>query len=579
MPDRIMFNMSRAALTMCVMYSGVALSEPPDAGAQQQQLQRELQRLKPEFVPAPPPARESAPSVPTDDGPTLMVTGFVLQGITLIPKDKADEALQPFTNRVLTFRQLEEAATSVAALYASFGRSARAVIPEQDVSEGIVRIDIIEAKAGDIIVDTLNGKSSRVSGAVIERFIRRNNPKGEPLSLSGLDRSIALINELPGMVVSGVLEAGDEAQETDVRLRSASTSLMTGNLAVSNAGSASTGHMQTFANLAVNSALGFGEQLVLDLIDSRGLLYGSARFEMPVGYSGWRTGLVLSRLDYETLRGFGSTIATGDATVVGVQSNFALERSVSSAKTLGFSFEKKNYQSAVSGTVFTDSEIYNLSASLSGLNRRPNLLFKWNVTASVGDLRLLNDNQATLDASGASTAGTFGKATFSAVASMPVRLIDDRTALTASVYGQLASKNLNSAEQFYLGGPYAIRAYPVAQGAGSQGVIASLNLSRQFGQSLNVGLFADAGVIQQYVSTWGTPSDPDAWKGLTRAANVYELYSGGITAAYAYRGLQLDATFAHRIGDNPLYNAAGKQLNVDNRYLRDQAWVRATLSF
>jgi hypothetical protein len=31
--------------------------------------------------------------------------------------------------------------------------------------------------------------------------------------------------------------------------------------------------------------------------------------------------------------------------------------------------------------------------------------------------------------------------------------------------------------------------------------------------------------------------------------------------------------------DNPLYNAAGKQLNVDSRYLRDQAWVRATLSF
>jgi hemolysin activation/secretion protein len=252
---------------------------------------------------------------------------------------------------------------------------------------------------------------------------------------------------------------------------------------------------------------------------------------------------------------------------------------VSSAKTLGFSLEKKNYESATSGTVFSESEIYNLSASLSGLNRRPNLSFKWNVTASVGDLRLLNDNQATLDASGASTAGSFGKATFSASASMPVRLIDDRTALTASVSGQLASKNLNSAEQFYLGGPYAIRAYPVAQGAGSQGLIASLSLSRQFGQSLSVGLFADAGVIQQYVSTWGTASDPDAWRGLTRAGNVYELYAGGITAAYVYKGLQLDATFAHRIGDNPLYNTAGKQLNVDNRYLRDQVWVRATLSF
>ena len=564
---------------MCLLYAGAALSEPIDAGAQQQQLQRELQRLKPETMPAPPPARERAPTPAADEGPTLMVTGFVVQGMTLIPQDKADEVLRPFTNRVLTFRQLEEAATGVAMLYAGIGRSARAIIPEQDVSGGIVRIDIVEAKAGDIILDPADGKSPRVANAVIERFIRRNNPKGEPLSLSGLDRSMALINELPGVAVSGALEAGDESQETDVRLRTASTGLMAGNLALTNAGSASTGRLQAIANLGLNGVLGIGDQVVLDLVDSRGLLYGSARFEMPMGYSGWRTGFVLSRLDYETLPGFSSTVVTGDATVFGIQSNYALERSASSAKTLGFSLDKKNYQSATAGTTSSDSEIYNLSASLSGLNRRPDLSFKWNVSATVGDLRLLNGAQAALDASGAETEGSFGKATFSAIASMPVRLIDDRTALTLSLSGQLASKNLNSAEQFYLGGPYGIRAYPVAQGAGSQGMIASLNLSRQFGQSLSVGVFADAGVIQQYVSTWGTPADPDAWRGLTRAGNVYELYAGGITAAYAYRGLQLEATLAHRIGDNPLYNAVGRQVNVDNHYLRDQLWVRAILAF
>jgi hypothetical protein len=41
----------------------------------------------------------------------------------------------------------------------------------------------------------------------------------------------------------------------------------------------------------------------------------------------------------------------------------------------------------------------------------------------------------------------------------------------------------------------------------------------------------------------------------------------------------LEATLAHRIGDNPLYNAAGRQVNVDNHYLRDQLWVRAILAF
>jgi len=41
----------------------------------------------------------------------------------------------------------------------------------------------------------------------------------------------------------------------------------------------------------------------------------------------------------------------------------------------------------------------------------------------------------------------------------------------------------------------------------------------------------------------------------------------------------VDGTLAYRIGDNPLRNSTGEQLNADNDYKKIQAWLRASYSF
>jgi hemolysin activation/secretion protein len=48
--------------------------------------------------------------------------------------------------------------------------------------------------------------------------------------------------------------------------------------------------------------------------------------------------------------------------------------------------------------------------------------------------------------------------------------------LYASFSGQRASKNLDSSEEFFLGGPNGVRAYPQGEGAGDEGWLSRLEL-------------------------------------------------------------------------------------------------------
>jgi hypothetical protein len=48
---------------------------------------------------------------------------------------------------------------------------------------------------------------------------------------------------------------------------------------------------------------------------------------------------------------------------------------------------------------------------------------------------------------------------------------------------------------------------------------------------------------------------------------------------YNCEKIQFQAALAFRIGNNPLYNQKGEQLNVSNQYEPVQAWAKATMFF
>lgn len=542
-----------------------------DAGALQQQLQREVERERPQSPPESLIKKQATPSKPKSGEQEIEVSSFKVTGITLITQEQAQEVLKPFSNRKLTFDQIKEAGAAVANLYTQMGRVAQATIPPQDVVNGQILIKMIEGKVGEVTIDLDKTAPSRLKSEVIQKFIFANNAPGSFIDLKGLERSLAILNETPGNEVSGELTQGSQEETSNIQVNAKDTGLLTGRVDASNYGASNTGVAQLTGSLSLNNPTGNGDQATVDVIGSEGSVFGQFKYGMPVGYDGWRVAAGVSALDYKSLSSFSSTITQGTAQTYGIYSTYALERSARANQTVVINFENKNYNNLTSGTQTSNYQINDLSLGINGNQFWDQSYLNWGATATAGHLSINNTNQANNDSNGAATQGYFGKLAFNGSITQPLPI--DKTNLSGSIYGQLANKNLNSAEQFYLGGPYGVRAYPVAQGGGAQGAIASVELNHTYPNQLQLGAFFDAGVVQQYKTTYPN------WQGQTNAGNTYPLYATGLLAKYQYEKVQLSAALAFRLGNNPLYNQSGQQLNVNNQYNTVQAWVKGSIYF
>ena len=547
-----------------------------NAGALQQNLQREIDKNRSAPVPEVSPKKQEPdikPQQATRD--TIFIKAIRVTGLTLISAEAAQAAVSKFLNKELTFEQIEEAGRAITELYTQIGRTATAVVPEQDVEDATIEIKIIEGKVGEIIIDNeTSGVRSRLKSNITKGFIAQGNAQGQPLSLDSLSRSALLLNELPGISASTELVKGQIDGTSDIRVTLNDSSVFTGRLDVSNYGSASTGKAQATGDFNVNNPLGIGDLATFDLIDSKGSTYSTLKYWLPIGYDGWRIGLGGSDLNYSSLPSFSTTLSNGGATVYGLYSTYALKRAEGSTQTLNFCLEQKKYANYTNSIESSHYRILNAISGVSGNRELGKDNISYALTATFGHLNIDNAQQLTTDqsATGAQTQGQFAKLNMNE--SYTKKLPIENTVLLLSFNGQLASKNLNSSEQMYLGGAYAVRAYPVSQGGGSQGYVGTVEITHTYPNQLQLGAFVDAGTIQQYKSNWST-----ILQGNTNAADTYSLYATGLTGKYSWAGWQLQAVFAYRVGQNPLYNSSGLQLNSDNQYRTIQSWIKGSYLF
>ena len=141
----------------------------------------------------------------------------------------------------------------------------------------------------------------------------------------------------------------------------------------------------------------------------------------------------------------------------------------------------------------------------------------------------------------------------------------------------MAEGNLDSSEKFSLGGPNALRAYPVGEASGDEGQLLSAELrctlpfAAQSGNLQLIG-FYDAGHI--LINKERYPGDLSTATG----RNDYWLLGAGAGLNYAYSGrFSVRGIWAHVIGDNPGRSIAGR--NSDGLNDRDRFWLQCMFSF
>ena len=200
---------------------------------------------------------------------------------------------------------------------------------------------------------------------------------------------------------------------------------------------------------------------------------------MPVWYYGTRLGVSHTKFDYTLGKNFSALRANGEGQVSSVYAFHPVIRTRNTNLILQAAYEKKKLVDRVDSTpTFVERSIDTRRFGLVGDFRDGVLsggLNSYSLNYTEGELKIGPATEAASDAAGTGlqTHGPFYK--FNLDARRLQRLSDNMNFLLA-VSSQKASKNLASAEKMSLGGPNAVRAYPIGENTGDSGTVVQSEL-------------------------------------------------------------------------------------------------------
>ena len=258
----------------------VVVPQPPTPG----QVQSGLPTQLPQPKEAPPPLSQSpvTPSGVAPGGPSFKVTGFVIEGNTVIPTDELQAQIASYLGKRMTLAELYDVADVLTRYYRAKGYGLADVAPPaQKITTGTVRLQVIEGRLGKI---TIQG-NTRTRTAVLEKRAAGLNP-GDVYTDAAAERAALLMNDLPGVNAHGILSQGAEFGTSDLLFKINETGY-SGDVSLDDYGRAVLGRWRLNADVNINSFTGGGDQLSAGITHSEGNLlnFGKLGYLFPTGVS------------------------------------------------------------------------------------------------------------------------------------------------------------------------------------------------------------------------------------------------------------------------------------------------------
>jgi hemolysin activation/secretion protein len=549
-----------------------------DAGDQLNQIERNQKKKEP--LKAPPRIEEEKDTPkPKPQGATFKVGSFSFEGNKLISSNDLQVFLKEYLNHEITLDELKLAVDSLSVLYKDKGYLASASLPKQDITEGNVKIIIIEAKFGGTQLKLDSTTKYRIHPEIIQKFIEHSNHKGELLNLNALDRAVLIADELPGAAVSQSLQPGTKDGETDSLLNIDNEPAYLAMLSADNYGSHSTGPVRYQANASFLSPLGVGDRIDLGLLHSNGTEYGRVSFNRPIGYSGLRMGMNASALKYEVVAGAALSLSPeGTAETLQIEGSYPVYRSRAFDLSLASSLERKHFRNKVQQAVESNYliDVFNFGSSL---NHKNTLFLAGETAASIDfDLGYANydDSPGTYQASKIQqdTQGRFNRFRWSI---NNTQFFTETISSVLKFNGQLSDSNLDSSQKFYLGGASGVRAYPTSEGSGSEGYLLSAELHKELTANFTATGFYDYGFARQYIDNTNNSTGAENATG----KNSFNMKGYGTSIEWVgfigpYRST-VSAIWSRRIRNNPNPQTDGS--DSDGSHPGNFYWFKAAMSF
>lgn len=464
-------------------------------------------------VPVPPPApaeapvveREQAPSAaPAADASAVKVTvrQFRFIGNSAYSTSELQTVVAPYLNRPLSFSELYAAADAITRFYVDQGYTlANVNIPPQKISDGEVKLEVIEGRIGAIQIEGLHS----FKGERLRPYFSGVMP-GQLYRGTVLQDALFLINDIPGLQAHAVVRPGQQFGTSDVVIRAQETPY-TGFLALDNYGRESIGELRLSGAFTWNNPLGIEDQLQISgLVSEDALLgYGGIAYSLPVNAAGTRAELSYNHSRFKV----DSSVpvdGNNDGARIGLSHPLLLSAADTWRISGGVSYDRS--ESDLAGLPATGTDITLLELGSLYIHRYPNAaVTQVNMQMASNFQRM---TRAELNGAPPIDGKQMLRVQLDAQHLQPLLAGFNALLRGSAVY---SPDPLVDTQQFSVGGPSSVRGYPAAEVRGDGGTFASITLQRPFFLNqvvLNPRVVAETGQV--------TRKDPNP--GVTRSDSL-----------------------------------------------------------
>ncbi|WP_413664129.1 ShlB/FhaC/HecB family hemolysin secretion/activation protein [Microbulbifer sp. CNSA002] len=394
--------------------------------------------------------------------------------------------------RGLSYGDLEEIAAELTSFYRRQGLFlAQVQIPAQDVENGVVTLTVQEGLLGQVVAED---NEEYTDEKLAEPF---EDQRGHLVNHENIEEGLYLLNDLPGLNVTGYFSAGDNPGETKLNLKVRESDSWRASFRADNHGSLYTGSERVYATVDWLNPLGIGDALTLGYLKSNpgsnsyyGSDLGQFRYSFPL--FGPRTRLEISA-DHNEFNLFDEE---DDDNVInlleisGVNKSYALSLDHKFRRSRDFNFtgsfgltEKK---SDLEGIIeFTSDHVYGGEVGVYMDSLSNGFLSMLNILSATAQY---GEHQNTVEEG---RGDEFNKLAIntSSLIFLPMPFTDDHSRLIVKGRAQYSESSLPGFEQLSLGGANGVRAFSARDFSADMGAVVSAEWYVNFPEFMNPILF------------------------------------------------------------------------------------------
>ncbi|NLY89739.1 MAG: ShlB/FhaC/HecB family hemolysin secretion/activation protein, partial [Firmicutes bacterium] len=227
-------------------------------------------------------AADERPSGHATEAETLERPGVIrIQKIVtgesqILTAEEIESITREYEGGWLTSNDLKRMINKLNRVYQQKGAiTARAILPPQTVEDGVLRVELVEGRIGEIRVE--NNRFTKAS--YIQQ--RLTLEKGEIFYLNKLETELGQFNLANDIMLFAELQAGEEYQTTDVIIKTLEPPNFQAIFFTDNQGSEETGEYRAGLNLTRKSLFGYRDPITLSCVYSKGSLTASLDYQRP----------------------------------------------------------------------------------------------------------------------------------------------------------------------------------------------------------------------------------------------------------------------------------------------------------